>query len=60
MDDRKTFKKGLEDNVGKKTELTYRLPEMNENHLRYFEDNFNAVCDQIHSLIKIHAEEPTT
>jgi hypothetical protein len=42
-------------NDGKTTGLNYGIPEMDTDNLRYFDDKFNVICDQIHSIIKLHA-----
>lgn len=52
MDVPENFNILLLNNKGKKTGLNYGVPEMDEDNLRYFADNLNSMCDQIHSLIR--------
>jgi hypothetical protein len=59
MDHSENFSSMIARNAGKATGLNYGVPEMDEDNLRYFTDSFNVICDQIHSLVKLHAFDIT-
>jgi hypothetical protein len=59
MDLSENFSLMITRNVGKTTGLNYGVPEIDDDNLRYFADNFNLICDQIHCLIKLHAVNDT-
>jgi hypothetical protein len=59
MDLSDNFSSMISRNIGKTTEVNYGVPEMDDDNLRYFANNFNEICDQINSLIKLHAVDTT-
>jgi hypothetical protein len=60
MDLSDNFSSMIARNVGKATELNYGVPQMDDDNLRHFADNFNVICNQINSVIKLHAIDRIT
>ena len=52
MDVPANFNALLLKNKGKQRCLDYAVPEMHDDSLRYFANNLNSICDQIHTLIR--------
>jgi hypothetical protein len=55
MDLPDSFSSMIARNDGKTTGLNYGVPQTDNDNLRHFADNFNIICDQINSMIKLHA-----
>lgn len=57
MDVPENFEALLQNNKGRFTDLNYGLPELDEDNLRYFSNNLNSICDQIHTLIRTNVQD---
>ena len=51
MNVQENFEALLKNNKGRATDLNYGVPDLDDDNLRYFSNNLNSICDQIHTLI---------
>ena len=60
MNVQENFEALLKNNKGRATDLNYGVPDLDDDNLRYFSNNLNSICDQIHTFIKTSVQARRT